>query len=354
MNSDPEAALSKLLDWLVQNPNSTVSAPSGESSNRGISPNHVEAESLQSNNLDPLDSEEESLSPDPFNESEGFSFQGKQSLQPGEIPAVQDRFYTLLKRRLHAEIECKPPLFPWETELRDYEADGAALVTGGAGFAKPWVTQLQNLNLPVPIPEAVLATLLEQCQVAVQTSLKEGAKLVRAVENLFPGQSQALNQLAGLVLASEIPLRNGISAAPQVAQRLNEANFPGNYEVATPAQQMLLSLLAAREIMGSLSLSVSPSQTKVQRQWMTAVGPMPLEAEYQPQQARLRVQGQLPCGGSLQFQGDQFQVTAQRVNAGYLSVELFDLQLNQTYLLEVRLHELNSPPLIFAVRPVAK
>ncbi|NJR51387.1 MAG: hypothetical protein HC780_19205 [Leptolyngbyaceae cyanobacterium CSU_1_3] len=35
-------------------------------------------------------------------------------LKPGEIPAVQDRFHALLKRRLQFEIEQKPPLFPWE------------------------------------------------------------------------------------------------------------------------------------------------------------------------------------------------------------------------------------------------
>ncbi|NJL37841.1 MAG: hypothetical protein HC899_14710, partial [Leptolyngbyaceae cyanobacterium SM1_4_3] len=193
-----------------------------------------------------------------------------------------------------AEIEHKPPLFPWETEVCEY-FDSATPDVVPAYF---WTTQLQNLSLPIPMPETILANLLEQCQEVVQTSLREGAKLVQAVESLFPGQSNALNQLAGLVLAS--PSRS-VAVASQPS-RFQEG-FPSDYDVATPAQRMALSLIAAREIIESLTLTISPSQTQAERQWQTAAGTLTLMADYQIATGRLRVQGELPCPGSLQFQG---------------------------------------------------
>jgi hypothetical protein len=45
--------------------------------------------------------------------------------QPGEIPAVQDRFHALLKRRLLIEAQQKPPVFPWEKEAVDYDAESS-------------------------------------------------------------------------------------------------------------------------------------------------------------------------------------------------------------------------------------
>jgi hypothetical protein len=37
------------------------------------------------------------------------------------MPIVEDRLPLLIQKRLEAEIQKRPPLFPWETELDDYE-----------------------------------------------------------------------------------------------------------------------------------------------------------------------------------------------------------------------------------------
>ncbi len=37
------------------------------------------------------------------------------------MPTVEDRLPLLIQKRLEAEIQKHPPLFPWETEFDDYE-----------------------------------------------------------------------------------------------------------------------------------------------------------------------------------------------------------------------------------------
>jgi hypothetical protein len=201
------------------------------------------------------------------------------------------------------------------------------------------------MSLPVPMPQPVLMQLFEQCQAVLQSSLREGAKLVHAVEALFPGHAPALNQLAGLVLTA--PARSSA-----VLEQKPQPGFPQHYDVATPAQQMLLSLLAARDLLDGMTLKLSTQQPKAERQWLTDAGSVVLEAEYQND--RLRIQAQLPCPGSLHFQGQTTMSTAQRSDAGYLSVELFNLLPNQTYALEVRLDETEQPVMIFAVSPTTE
>lgn len=291
--------------------------------------------------------------------SESISPARESLFELGEIPAVQDRFYSLLKNRLQAEIQRNPPLFPWETEIHDYETETppfAAIaaepvaepaIAGspkvGAGF---WGSQLKHLNLPVPVPEKVLTQLLQRCQEVVQSSLLEGAKLVRAVEELFPNQSPALNHLAGLVMTS--PARSGGTTAPAP-----DANYPSSYEAAASPQQMVLSLLAAREIIASLTLTLSTDTPAVEREWLTEVGAFSLKAEYQSAPAAaLRVQANLPSGGGLILRGSGLQSSAERLSAGQLKVELSDIQPSELYSLEVRLTEKDATPLTFAVRIV--
>ncbi|UBF29402.1 hypothetical protein K9N68_17130 [Kovacikia minuta CCNUW1] len=209
-----------------------------------------------------------------------------------------------------------------------------------------WIAQLKNFNLPVPVPETVLVQLLQRCQEIAHSSLLEGAKLVRAVEELFPGQSQALNHLAGMVMTS--PARSGAATTSPPPG----TSYPASYEAAVPAQQMVLSLLAAREILSSLTLTVSVSQPVVERQWLTETGVLTLKAEYEPDpnSAHLRIQGSLPSGGNLVLRGDGSQSRAERSTPGSLSVELFDLKPSQPHILEVQLAEADPTPLIFTVR----
>jgi hypothetical protein len=342
MNNDSQA-IESFLAWLLQEPDPTVSAPSGDIRSEETEPDESGAGVPPFNYLDRLDSEEIGLLPDSLQQSNHFSLEENLFFQFGDRPAVQERFHTLLKRRLRAEIERNPPRFPWETEIYRYEAETGDEVAPDFSLARLWTTQLQSLSLPIPMPEAVLASLFEQCQTVVQSSLREGALLVQAVESLFPGQAPALNHLAGLVLAS--PSRSGTLAAEPLPLT---GGFPKHYEVATPTQQMALSLMAAREIIEALTLKVSPEQPKATSQWLTAAGALTLTAEYQPQ--RLRIEGKLPCQGTLRLRGQQAESTAQRLDAGALSVEVFDLEPNQTCALEVELAAPDRSPLLFAVR----
>jgi hypothetical protein len=276
------------------------------------------------------------------------------SLELGESSTVQDRFHALLKRRLETEIQRNPPLFPWETELLDYETEavgsGAYAADAVAEARTPaiarraaaplWLSQLQALSLPVVLPDAILAQLFQRCQEMVHSSLLEGAKLVRAVEDLFPDQSQTLNHLAGMVITS--PARS-----PEAAS--TETLYP-SYEAAIPAQQMVLSLLAAREIFDKLTMTVTAAQPVTERQWLTELGALTLRVEYDPATAKLRVQGTLPCTGSLLLRGNGLQAIAQRLDPGLLSVELFEIQPDQRYALEVQFADQQQAPLAFAIR----
>lgn len=343
MNKDVEAVKTFLV-WLSQEPSLTVTAPPGMSFNcQKTESDGFGAADLQSV-PDPLDSESIAVRLIDSIKSSYFPVEEFSFFEPGETPAVQDRFHSLIKRRIRAELELKPPVFPWETE--GYEYDSELVVTPERVPA--WATQLRSLNLPVPMPENVLAQLLSQCQAVMQSSLQEGAKLVRAVELLFPGQDAALNQLAGFVLAS--PVRSG-AIAPSL-KNAPDANFPLNYDSATAPQQMALSLITAREIIESLTLKVS-THNPVQRQWQMASGMLALTAEYDMTTKRVRVQGQLPTAGKVDFKAQNSQATAHRSSAGSFSLELFDLEPNQSYWLDIQLQDAAQPSVILSICPIA-
>ena len=345
MNKDPGTPEDRLFAWLMSDLSLTSPSAQEKPACLGSDSDKTEVTNLEVTALDPIESEAFNELSSALGRLEGSN----PPLKLGEIPAVQDRFHALLKRRLQAEIQRHPPLFPWESEVADYSnSPEPSLVGLFPGHI--WGIQLRNLNLPVPLPEKVLTHLLAECQVVMQSSLQQGAKLVQAVESLFPEQSQSLNQLAGLVLMSP-------SRSPQGQQLFfaPETEFPSNYDAATPNQQMLLSLLAAREIMGSLTLIVSPQKPSVERQWLTAAGLLNLKVQYHPQeQAVLKVQGELPCEGSLRLKGAGVMVAAQCSSAGQLNVEISNLLAEQCYSLEVRLQQADQPPLVFSIHPTQR
>ncbi|MDJ0555382.1 MAG: hypothetical protein QNJ68_13255, partial [Microcoleaceae cyanobacterium MO_207.B10] len=209
-----------------------------------------------------------------------------------------------------------------------------------------WASQMQNLRWglrPIPLTESIFAELLENCQEMAKSSLRSGSKLVRAVDSLFPGQTQSLNDLAGLVLAG--PARDG---------ELNP-NQIDNYNAATPKQQMLLSLLAAQEIISSLTLNCDLNQSLVKRQWQTALGWIQIEAEYYISQDKsspsLKVKVQLPEAASIELEGKKVKATAERSDPGNLCVELFDPEPGQIYQLVIRFSNWEQKSLKFAVFP---
>ncbi|MER3435157.1 MAG: hypothetical protein C4288_17515 [Leptolyngbya sp. ERB_1_1] len=257
------------------------------------------------------------------------------SHQPGGIPAVQDRFHALLKSRLLLEAQQNPPLFPWEKEAVDYETEPTGYEAQPAlAAASVWLHQIRHMNLPIPMPEAVMTELLERCQSVLFSSLREGAKLVRAVDTLFPGQTQLLNNVAGYVMVS--PARSKVAKLQDLAIEIGE-ELPESFDSAIETQQMALSLLAAREILSTLMLTVSSQQPQLEREWLTELGAFTLKVGYEPE--RLRIEAALPCGGSLLFQGEESRSLVDRDDAGRLSLEIREFNVDHVYPLEVRLGE---------------
>ncbi len=271
----------------------------------------------------------------------------------GDIPAVQEHFEALLKSRLSLEIEQNLPLFPWEDEVLEYQSDlaespelaGSVLgnVSGLSKTGSLWLAQLRRLTTPVALPEAMLASLLVACESIVQTSLREGVKVVKVVESFFPENFLQLNELAGIVMMS--PARNGYAS---LQSRLGELDVPTTYEAASPTQQMVLSLLAAREMIAALTLTLKAGVGS-SHQWMTEIGALTLQLDYRvdDDDAVLHIQGQLPSGGSLSLANGPSLSMAQRPEAGMLSVELADLRPMQPLQLEVQLGSDDS--IVFAI-----
>jgi hypothetical protein len=62
------------------------------------------------------------------------------------VPNVEDRLPLLIQKQLNAKIKQHPPLFPWETEVDDYEANDPE-----SGHSKP-------INTPNPLTSLFKAT----------------------------------------------------------------------------------------------------------------------------------------------------------------------------------------------------
>ena len=270
----------------------------------------------------------------------------------GEIPTVQQRFQSILKQRIQAEIDDRLPLFPWETSISDYEVDEPAPLSASYLSAlQQWLPQLKSLDISQKLPEAILAQVLQGCFAVVATPRKLGSQIVKAVGELFPAGGQSLNDVAGLVLAGGFPGRGTSTAiTPETIE-------VADYATATLDQQMALSLMAAKQIINSLTLSVSAANPHLHRQWQTVYGAVDLQLTYQDSQElsrrginpSLRVQVWLPKGGKMTIDNPHDSVMTERAYPGYLSAELFDLQPNQLYPLEIRLLEGEQTPLSFAI-----
>ncbi len=365
MNSDlyqdPDFLGDQFLDWLLEKsaPSSFPTPEGGQNQEMSaqdadylLSNANANASVLSDDTafaVDPLDWEELEMNlsnPDD-------AIQNFQSLDMGDIPQVQTRFQTLLKRKLQREIELRPPLFPWETELSDYEPEyrdalERKLVPLNQGS---WLPQLANLQLLVPMPEQVLSQLLEACSEAMQLAKPQPSQLVNALSNLFPNQQQSLNNIAvvGMTYGED---RYGDDANKENSLLAKEiANI--NYETASARQQMVLSYLAAREIMDNLTLTLSPKQSTREQEWQTSAGVVTIQAAYEPytlEGSSLKVRVKLPRGGSVSLGTPEASTKAQRTYPGYVSVELCDWQSGINYPLEICLPQGEQKPLTFTIK----
>jgi hypothetical protein len=142
MNSDmynnSDTLYSRLITWLLEESVPAASVPAEGQADHAVSPKEPKAADFELEPIDPVDLEELNIAPFNTNEAEQYRAWASSdqilareddvpggSSRPydlGEMPTVQNRFQAILKRRLQAEIERHPPLFPWETELSDYES----------------------------------------------------------------------------------------------------------------------------------------------------------------------------------------------------------------------------------------
>lgn len=341
-NRQVETFEENFFDWLLSEPSSTeISTLGGSRKSMDKLETEISIEE-QWSDMDPVDSEEIDFS---------YYEEGPPTTL-GEVPTVYNRFESLLKKRLKAEIEAKPPLFPWEKPGCTMEYPE---VDTGEWFSQInlWVSQMKNIkwgNLSLPLTDSVFAEILQSCQEIAQSDLLPGIRLVRAVENLFPGQSQYLNDYARFVLLHTSPGRYQEEPIQQV-----DGEDPiqvTSYDTATSKQKMLLSLLAAKEILASLTLTCGLNKSVVRKQWETTIGWINIEAEYSiledSSAASLRIKGDLPAAGSLKLQGGETrfpinQTISQCYAPGTLRVELFDPQPDQKYELTIRLLEWEEP-----------
>ena len=257
----------------------------------------------------------------------------------GELPSVQDHFQTVLKRRLQIEISQNPPRFPWESAVTDYPVELTAVNT------YPWLAQLRSLPLPTTLPDDILAGLLSRCQELIVESLQPGVQLVKAVETLFPDQPQAMDQIAGLVLANAT-VRS--STATRDMSALQTA-FPDGYDGANPQQQVTLTMLAAKDILETLTLALTPQQPMQQRQWQTSEGTVAITAQYQsgtPNQIDLAVE--VPCASQMTM--PRLGQAVAQTHSGVLNLTLPEPIAGETYAVEVYFHGTEAAPLTFAIR----
>jgi len=340
MKSDADTIRSFLLG-LLNHFSRTVSSPSGkvdesnETSSQATSSSEPSESSRHHREGQPTPSVHESS-------ASAFSTESSTELPPlselGELPAVQDHFQAVLKRRLEREISQKPPMFPWESALREYPIDLSETAP------QPWLAQLRSLQLPTEIPEDLLTSLLNRCQELIRESLQPGIQLVKAVEHLFPDQPQAMDQIAGLVLANATVR----STATQDLETLKAA-FPEGYEGANPQQQVTLTMLAAKDILAALTLTLTPAQPTATREWLTTEGTVTLSAYYAAgTPSEITVEVEVPQASQLSLPTVGQTVTQNR--PGTLTLTLPDPQMGRVYPLEIHFSDREANPLTFAIR----
>ncbi|MGB3291935.1 MAG: hypothetical protein WBB01_02965 [Phormidesmis sp.] len=247
---------------------------------------------------------------------------------------MQERFQALLKQRLLLEYENNPPLFPWESEVSEYPAEVANIAPSAASL---WRTHVSTLSVTSLLPEGLLDNLFERCQQVARSPIKQGVRLVRAVEGFFPDYADLLEPIADMVLVPAY--RSDRAAQAAVIQEL--ATISGGYDLALPEQQIALSMLAAQEILGALTLSVDTDKPQMHRHWVTAWGVLKLSVTYEANQ--LVVAAVLPKGGQICLKEGDVEQQARRSLPGSLQIIWVNPTSDQSYRLEVSLAGEDQP-----------
>ena len=224
------------------------------------------------------------------------------------------------------------------------DASGAAFVAAAAKSAATplWSAHVNALRVPGMLPRPLFEALFARCQELARKPIKQGIRLVRAVEDIFPDQADLLEPIADMVLVPAYRSDSDTQAA--LTQEL--ANIAGGYDLARPEQQIALSMMAAQEILGALTLEISADKPKDARQWITPRGALDLSASCLANQLTVAVN--LPDGGYVRLWDGEIEKSALRSQPGPLDIVLAEPGHDKTYLLEVSLTG-DELPLNFAI-----
>lgn len=268
-------------------------------------------------------------------------------LELDALPLVQARFQTLLENHLKAEALNRMPLFPWESEVLEYEDD----VSLSPASSPAWLAQTAALQACAKLPLDLLTQVFDRCQALAQEGLlqinakgelqKKGLKLIQAVGDLFDLGDQALNTIAGEVLRrEELAYRSSVAPTLPVV----------DYAAAGREGQLALAMMAASELLGSLILVLPRSGSQLERQWLTGAGMLTLAVRLDHTRLTLSAEVHLPCAGQLDLVGPESRATAERAIAGPAIVELLDPIPGRTYSLSVSFaDDADLRPLTFAI-----
>jgi hypothetical protein len=258
------------------------------------------------------------------------------------IPAIDQRYQLLLKQRLMLEAEQRPPLFPWESpgmalDYGDVYEDAAAIAPVPTN---PWLRQVLALDIPTTLPTEIADRLLAACQSVAAQTLKEGVALIRAVEELFPTQEALFNQRAGWVLQTATPGRTG-----------NHRSLPYcDYDSSDASSQLTLAMIAARELLDRLTITLSAGQPTHAQEWLADQGALRLEARYgtPSDRSELNITLHLPSSGSATLSGSRS--SAQATGTGALRLSMLDVRPGDRFALTVATaDEVELPPLTFTI-----
>lgn len=283
--------------------------------------------------MDPLLAEDFLLefSPDALTDEES-------STHMNNMNAIEARFQSLLKDRLLQEIESHPPRFPWETGTEVYLTDGQP--EQEPAVTPLWQPQLAAFKIPFKMPEPMLSNLMRSCSEAMQSLEPQGAKLVQAVQELFPVEQLMLHQMAQWVMAT--PDRSGAAAV-----------LSGDFQTASDQQQIAMSMIAAKTILEQLTINVS-AKAPARFEWQTAVGAIAIKASYANNQIsdlghKVHLSVYLPQGGQVVWETAQGSASASRIYPGELGLTLVDCQKGGIYPVTITLNQANQQPLTVAI-----
>lgn len=236
---------------------------------------------------------------------------------------LEERFQNLIKKRVYQESVQQPILFPWEDPNGDLEMayldDLSELCVPSPSLLN---TSQDSLGLNFHLPQDVFQEVLMGCNRVLGYLKPTGAKLVQAVQDLFPQGGAELNQLTNSLRLSTV--RHPEAVLPQAPA----------YGEATEQQRMLMSLLAAQSIFSRLTLSLSPEQPELEQRW--EIQGEEIAAIAQVRGKGVEIQVDLPRGGQVSWKGDHCQGEARRDNAGVLALYLWDLEDDRPYPVNIK------------------